>query len=217
MVANIKDVGINEVAFGNLYLPFAQQPVSGMQLVVKASVPAAGVVDPVRQAVLAVDRDLPVLGVKTMAARVDDAFRGERFHLLLIGAFALVAIVLASIGVYAAMSYAVQQRTSEFGVRLALGARRSGILALAVGQSIRLGLIGTLLGAGASLALARILGNALYLVEREHNGLIYGVTTTDPVTLGCACAVLMGVAAVAGLAPARRAMQVDPIVALRSE
>ena len=217
VVSNIKDVGINEVDFSNLYLPFAQQPVTPLQLVVHASVPSAAVVDPVRHAVLAVDRDLPVLGVKTMAQRVNDALRGDRFHVLLIGMFALVAIVLASVGVYAAMAYAVQQRTAEFGLRLALGARRSAILALAFGQSMRLGLAGTILGLAVSLALARVMGDALYLVERVHNGLIYGVTTTDPLTLGCACAVLAGVAAVAGILPARRAMRVDPVVALKSE
>lgn len=217
VVSSTKDVGINEVDFNNIYLPFAQQPVTPMQLVVQASVPPATLVDPVRHAVLAVDRDLPVLGVRTMGQRVHGAFRADRFHLLLIGSFALVAIALASVGVYAAMSYAVQQRTAEFGLRLALGAQRSGILSLALGQSVRLGLAGTVLGLGVCLALARVLGNALYLVERSHNGLIYGVTTTDPVTLACACATLMGVAAVAGLAPARRAMRVDPIVALRHE
>ena len=217
VVSSTKDVRINEVDFNNIYLPFAQQPVTPMQLVVKASVPPAALVDPVRQAVLALDRDLPVLGVRTMAQRVHEAFREDRFHLLLIGSFALVAIVLAAGGVYAAMAYAVQQRTAEFGLRLALGARPSGILSLALGQSVRLGLAGTVLGLGLCLALARMLGDALYLVERSHNGLIYGVTTTDPVTLGYACAVIAGVTVIAGIVPARRAMRVDPVVALRSE
>ena len=217
VVSSIKDVRINEVDFNNIYLPFAQQPVTPMQLVVKASVPPAALVDPVRQAVLAVDRDLPVLGVRTMAQRVHEAFREDRFHLLLIGTFALVAIVLASVGVYAAMAHAVQQRTAEFGLRLALGARRSGILSLALGQSMRLGLAGTVLGLAVSLALARVLGDALYLVERSHNGLIYGVTTTDPVALACTSAVIAGVAVIAGIVPARRAMRIDPVVALRSE
>jgi putative ABC transport system permease protein len=135
----------------------------------------------------------------------------------LIGAFAAVAILLAAIGIFGAMAYAIEQRTREFGVRLALGADRVGILALALGQSARLGLAGTALGLGLSLTLARLLGDALYLVQGKHDGLIYGVSTTDPLTLTCACAGLIGVAALAGLIPARRATRVDPIVALRCE
>jgi putative ABC transport system permease protein len=152
-----------------------------------------------------------------MAQRVDDALRSDRFHMLLIVAFASVAIVLASIGIFGAMAYAVEQRTREFGVRLALGARRRGILALALGQSLRLGLVGTALGLGLSLAVARLVGDGLYLVEGKHNGLIHGVTTTDPLTLGCACAALISAATLAGLIPARRATRVDPNVALRCE
>ena len=214
VVSNIKDVLINEVEFNNLYVPFAQQPVSPVQLVVKTAVPVATTVDSVRRAILAVDRELPVLAVTTMPQRVDEAFRGDRFHLWLIGTFALAAMVLASVGVYAAMAYSVQQRTAEFGLRLALGAQRWEVLLLALGQAMRLGLAGIALGLGLSLVLARLLGNALYLVPTEHLGLIYGVTTTDPLTLACTCLTLAGVATIAGLVPARRAMRVDPMIAL---
>jgi predicted permease len=217
VVSNIKDVGMNEVDFNDIYLPFAQSPAPSIQLIVSTGVPAEGVVDSVRRAALAVDPNLPVTGITTMARRVDDALRSDRFHLLLIGAFAAVAILLAAIGIFGAMAYAIEQRTREFGVRLALGADRVGILALALGQSARLGLAGTALGLGLSLTLARLLGDALYLVQGKHDGLIYGVSTTDPLTLTCACAGLIGVAALAGLIPARRATRVDPIVALRCE
>lgn len=217
VVSNIKDVGMNEVDFNDIYLPFAQSPAPSIQLIVSTGVPAEGVVDSVRRAVLASDPNLPVTGITTMAQRVDNALRSDRFHLLVIGAFASLAIVLASIGIFGAMAYAIEQRTREFGIRLALGADRNGILALALGQSARLGLAGTALGLGLSLALARLLGDALYLVQGKHDGLIYGVSTTDPLTLMCACAGLVGVAALAGLIPARRATRVDPIVALRCE
>jgi predicted permease len=217
VVSNVKDVGMIEVDFNDIYLPFAQSPAPSIQLIVSTSVPALGVVDSVRRAALAVDPDLPVTGITTMAQRVDDALRSDRFHLLLIGAFAAVATLLAAIGIFGAMAYAIEQRTREFGVRLALGANRLGILALALGQSARLGLAGTALGLGLSLALARLLGDALYLVQGKHNGLIYGVSTTDPLTLACACATLVGAATLAGLVPARRATRVDPMVALRCE
>ena len=217
VVSNVKDVGMNEVDFNNIYLPFAQSPAPSIQLIVSAGVPVEGVVDSVRQAALAVDPSLLTTGITTMAQRVDDALRSDRFHLLLIGAFAALAMALASVGIFGAMVYAIEQRTREFGVRLALGADRIGILALALGQSARLGLAGTALGLGLSLALARLLGDALYLVQGQHGGLIYGVSTTDPLTLTCACAAIVGGATLAGLIPARRATRVDPNVALRCE
>jgi putative ABC transport system permease protein len=217
VVSNVKDVGMNEVDFNDIYLPFAQTPAPSIQLIVSTAVPVEGVVDSVRRVVLAADPNLPVTAVKTMAQRADDALRSDRFHLLLIGAFAALAIGLASVGIFGVMACAIEQRTREFGVRLALGADRLGILLLALGQSARLGVAGTLLGLGLSLALARLLGDALYLVQGKHEGLLYGVSTTDPVTLLCACAGLLGVAGLAGLIPARRATRVDPIVALRCE
>jgi ABC-type antimicrobial peptide transport system permease subunit len=215
VVGNVKDVGLNEVEFFNLYLPFAQRPVSPLQVVVQTAVPVDQLTDRARRTVLEVDPNLPLPGVMTMAARVDEALRGDRFHLLLIGAFALTAVVLAAISIYATMAYATEQRTPEFGLRLALGARPSGILGLALRQAVTLGVMGTALGLGAALAIARAIGDALYLVPRSHNGLIYGVTTSDPLTLAIACAVLLAVAVAAGVLPARRAAAVDPATALR--
>ena len=217
VVANSKSITINEAEFNNVYLPFAQHPTSPIQFVVHASIPTAQVVDPLRQQVLALDKDLPILTVRTMDELVAGALRSDKFHTLLIGTFALLAIVMAALGIYGAMSYAMEQRTREFGVRLALGAPRAGILGLAVGQSTRMGLIGTGLGLIAALALARMLGDAPYLIPGVHDGLIYGVSTTDPFTLGASCALLLLIAAAAGLVPARRAMRVDPVVALRAD
>jgi predicted permease len=215
VVGSVKDVGINEVEFFNLYLPFAQRAVSPLQIVVQSAVPVDQLIDRARRTVLEVDPNLPLPGVMTMAARVEQAFRGDRFHLLLIAAFALTALVLAAISIYAAMAYATEQRTPEFGLRLALGARPSGILGLALKQAVTLGVLGTALGLAAAIAIARVIGDALYLVPRSHQGLIYGVTTTDPLTLAVACAVLLTVAVAAGLLPARRAAAVDPATALR--
>jgi ABC-type antimicrobial peptide transport system permease subunit len=113
------------------------------------------------------------------------------------------------------MSCAIEQRTQEFGVRLALGARPAGILGLALGHAARLSLAGTGLGLVLSLALGRVLGSALYLVPGQHDGLIYGVDVTDPLTLAGACSSLIGITGFAALIPARRATRIDPIVALR--
>jgi putative ABC transport system permease protein len=216
-VSNTKEVGINEVAFNGIYLPFAQHPPSSFQLAVSTTVPSGSVVDSLRQQIFALDRDLPVYSIRTMEQLVDRAFQTDRFNLLLIAAFAVLAMIVAAVGIYGAMSYAVEQRTREFGLRLALGAQRSGILTLALGQATRLGVIGTALGLAASFTISRVLGTSLYLVPKQHNGLIYGVSTTDPLTLTCASLLLVIVSALAGLLPARRATRVDPVVALRCE
>jgi len=188
-----------------------------IHLVVHATVPPLTVVDALRAEIHRLDPNLPVIAVTSMEQRVRDALRSDRFHLLLIGTFAITGLVLAAVGIYGVMSYAIEQRRREFGVRLALGARPGEILALALGQSTRLGLAGAALGLALSLMLAKLLGNALYLVEREHDGLIYGVRTTDPLTLTAACITLLVVATLAGLIPARRAARVDPLVTLRCE
>jgi putative ABC transport system permease protein len=217
VVANSKEVGMNEVDFNGLYVPFAQAPSTSFQIFVRSAVPPAQVVDPVRSMVRAADKDLPAPTVTVMTARVADAVKGDRFNLILIGSFALVALLLACVAIYAAMAYAVEQRTAEFGLRFALGAQRLGILWNALWSSLRLGLLGTAIGFGAVVAIARVIGDALYLVPRQHEGLLYGITTTDPATLAITSALLVAVAALAGLVPAGRAMRVDPAIALRNE
>ncbi len=217
VVSDMKEVGLNEVEFNDISLPLAQHPPTSLQIVATTSLPLASIVDPLRRAAGQVDPNLPVSGISAMPDLVDNARRGDRFNLLLIASFAIVAILMAGVGIYGAMSYAVAQRTQELGVRLALGARPGRILGLAIGEALRMGMMGTALGLLSVLVLARALGSALYLVPAQHNGLLYGVTTTDPVTLASAGAGVMIIAAAAGLVPARRAARVDPIQALRCE
>ena len=208
---------MNEVDFNAIYFPFRQQPPSSIQLVVRSGLPPGQVAAAVRRELTAVAPDLPLYGVRTMDALVADALQSDRLNLLLIGTFAALATLMAGVGIYGAMSYAVEQRTQEFGVRIALGARRRAVLGLALGWSVRLGIAGTFVGILAALLVARLAGTGLYLVEGVHEGLIYGVATTDPLTLTCACAALLATATLAGLVPALRATRVDPIVALRRD
>jgi putative ABC transport system permease protein len=217
VVANIKDVGINEVDFNDIFVPLAQHAPQSLQIVLHSGVPPDRIIDSVRQAITKLDRDLPLLSVKTMDESVDKAFQGAAFNVLLIGTFAALAIVMAAVGIYGAMAYAIEQRTKEFGVRLALGARPAGILGLALGDATGLGTVGIALGLAISLVMARLLGTSLYMVPRQHDGVLYDVSLSDPLTLTCACLLLLAVAALAGLVPARRAMRVDPVVALRAE
>ena len=217
VAARCRDVGINEVEFGNLYLPFDQAPAPGVDLVVRTSIPAAGVSDMLRRVASDVDPDLPLSQLTTMAQRVEGALQGDRLNTLLIGGFAAIAIVLATVGIYGSMACAVQERTREFGVRLALGQQPHAMVRATLWESARFGVVGAAIGLSITVIVARLLGNALYLVRGEHSGLLYGVTTTDPVVLGGAALALILLAALAGLAPARQVSRVDPLIALRAE
>jgi putative ABC transport system permease protein len=217
VVGNIKDVGINEVEFGNLYVPFDQMPSPGIDVVVRTSVPAIAVAQALRRMAAGVDPNLPLSNVTTMTQSVDQALAEDRFNALLIAGFAAVAIALAAVGIYGAMACAVQERTREFGVRLALGQQPGALVRATLWESARLGVLGGAVGLAIALVVARILGNALYLVRGQHNGLLYGVTTTEPIALACAAIALVVVATLSGIVPARQATRADPLVALRAE
>ena len=217
VVANARDVSVEEVQFSDVYLPFAQAPSPGVELIVRSAIPPDGLVMPLRNAAAALDPSLPVARIETLDARVNASLKGARFNLMLIGSFAAVAILLACVGIYGAMSCSVQERTREFGVRLALGQPAAAILRNTIWQSARFGVTGAALGLGLSVLIARLIGNGLYLVRGQHPGLIHGVTTTDPLSLGAAAVALILIAVVSGLIPARQATTVDPLVVLRSE
>jgi predicted permease len=152
------------------------------------------------------DRDIPVYSMATMAERLADQTTDVRSFAWLIGAFALLAVLLAAIGIYGVMSYAVSQRTQELGIRIALGARRSNVLRLVIWQSLKVTLVGIVVG---------LLG--AFAVTRSLSGLLFEVQPNDPSIFGFITVLLVGVALFAGYVPARRATKVDPLVALRYE
>jgi putative ABC transport system permease protein len=217
VVATVKDVGINEIEFGNLYVPFAQVPSSRLELIVRSGLPPAGLLDPLRREMVQVDPAMPVTSVTSFDRRVATALQRDRFNLILISSFAAVALVLAAIGVYGTVAYHVESRTRELGVRLALGAQRLQLVGVAFWHTGRIAVLGGSLGIVATLAIARAIGNALYLVPGSHNGLLYGVSTTDPGMLGAALMGTIAVAVVAGAIPARRVTRIDPVQALSRE
>ena len=217
VVSNVKDVGINEVEFGNIYWPFAQAPSPGIEVIVQSSLAVASIAESMRTLPAAVDAALPVSRLSSMSDRVRSVLQEDRFHLILIATFAIVAILLAAVGIYGAMACAVQERTREFGVRLALGEQPRTIVRKTVWQATRFGLTAGAIGLGLALLAAKLIGNGLYLVRGEHTGLLYGVTTTDPLALAGAVVGLTLVAALSGIVPARHATQIDPLIALRSE
>jgi putative ABC transport system permease protein len=179
---------------------------SYISLMVRTRVRPEAMADAIRKTVWSLDPDQPILQLGTMQGRLDEIYAPRRFNMLLFGVFALVALLLASVGIYGVLAYAVTQRTHEIGIRLALGAKTRDVLWLIVRQGLALTLIGVALGLGAALALTRVLQN-----------LLYGVSATDPATFAGIALLLLGVACVASFIPARRATKVDPLVALRHE
>lgn len=215
VAANVRQIFINEVDLGEVCLPFQQAPAPMFGVVLRTTTDARSIVAPLRAAIGAIDRDVPITSATTFDQRVADALQADRFNLLVIAAFALVAVLIAAVGIYAALAYAVSERTREFGVRLALGARPGQVVASALMQAVRLGAAGGLLGLAAAFVLARVLGSALYLVPEQHDGLLFGVRTTDPLALASAFLLILVVAAIAGFVPARRVGRIDPMLALR--
>jgi putative ABC transport system permease protein len=151
-----------------------------------------------------VDKDQPVADIDTMDHIVSEAIARQRFSMLLLGIFAALALVLATVGIYGVMSYSVAQRTHEIGIRMALGARRTDVLQMTVKQGLRLVSVGMLLGLVAAFLLTRVLAS-----------LLFGISATDPITFIGISLVLLAVAILASYVPALRATKVDPITALR--
>jgi putative ABC transport system permease protein len=214
---NTQEFGADEIPFEDIYVPFAQNPIPGMYVAVQTGLPSSGFVEPIRQAVYALDKNQPIFDVKTMDERLTDSLQGARFNLFLVASLSFLGMILVAVGIFGTVAYFVEQRTQEFGIRLALGALPSNILRHALGQSLVLGGGGLALGIAACLVLGRLLKHALYLAPHEHSGMLYGVSIYDPFTLSIACVLLVSVVVLASYVPALRASRVDPMVALRDE
>jgi putative ABC transport system permease protein len=177
-----------------------------MSLVVRTAVPPLSLAGAVRQAVRSVDSAIPNFEITTVEQALANLDRSRRAQTLLLGAAALIALILAALGLYGLLSYLVEQRTPEIGIRVALGAQRRDVLKLVIGQGMKLALAGVALGVGTALALTRLL-----------KGLLFGVSATDPLTIIAITILLMIVALMACWLPARRATKIDPMIALRTE
>jgi putative ABC transport system permease protein len=188
------------------YIPYMQSPQIFTSVVVRAKGDPMALGKDVRDAIWRVDRDQPVWKIRTMESLVDNALGSKRVLLGLVGAFASVAVLLAGVGIFGVMSFAVTQRTHEVGVRMALGAHGSEVLRLIVGQGLRLTFVALVIGLIAASGATRLLASQLF-----------GVTPSDPVTFAAVPLVLGAVAVLACYLPARRASRLDPLVALRRE
>jgi putative ABC transport system permease protein len=207
VVAPVKTQNLEEnVAKETIYFPFAQVPGRRLTVVVKVAGNPGALAASVRAAVRLADPEQPVYDVNTMADRMIDVAQPRRAPMLLLSLFSGVALLLASLGVYGVLAFSVAQRTSEFGIRLALGATAGNIAALVLRQGTVLIVVGVTAGLLCYLALSRLVAQ-----------LLYGVSAADPMTLATAPLILALVALIASLLPARRATKVDPMVALRAE
>jgi hypothetical protein len=196
-----------------IYFPVLQVPdkylsdaVTGLTLVLRTGPEPLSLVSAVRAQVAGPTRDQPIYAVRTMEQIISGSLAERRFTMLLLIIFAATALLLAAVGIYGVMSYAVTRRSHELGIRAALGASRGEIVGLVLRQGMKLAAIGMAAGLVAALALTRLMA-----------GLLYGVRPADPATLVAVALLLGGIALVACYIPARRATAVDPVVALRCE
>ena len=206
VVADERFQGLRAPADPATYFSLAQFTFNDNWLLVRTKGDAKAFVPTLRQLVWAMDRDLPLENVRTMNEILGESMADSRFNTVLLSMFAVVAILLAAIGIYGVLAYTVAQRTSEIGIRMALGAQRASVLRLVVGNGLALAVTGVAIG-----------GAAAFFATRTLERLVFGVSTTDPVVFGGVALVLTAVAAAAAAIPALRASRVDPIVALRSE
>ncbi len=206
IVGRVRSDGLDAPYAPHLFLPARQIAFNSMTVYVRAAASPEALEGPIRREVQEVDPNLPVFGVRSVRSVISDSLASRRFAMQILVFFAATAMLLAAIGIYGVMAYFVSQRVREIGVRMALGAQRGDVVKLVVRQGMSLALIGVVLGLVTSLFLMRLIA-----------GLLFGVSSADPVTLMIFTALLAAVALLANYVPARRAAKVDPMVALRYE
>jgi predicted permease len=217
VAGNIKDVTLSGLNMPNVYAAFAQQPTPGAELVVRGNGGNESMPVLIRAAAAKADPSIPISTVSPIGRRVTLALQEDRFNFLLASGFAVASLLIAAIGIYGAMAYAAVARAREFGVRLALGAAPKRLLTNALWHSARFGVIGGAIGVAAALGVSRWIGDALYLVPGQHNGLLFNVKTTDPAVFTSAAAGVVLVALAAGFIPAWRLAKIDPVKVLRAD
>ena len=211
VAGNIKHRGLDARDRPELYVPYRQPLFAGwtvrpMYIVVRTVSDPAAAAAIIRREVERLDRDQPVSDVRTMDERIGRSLSSRRFNMVLLAAFASLALTLAAVGIYGIVAYSVTERTHEIGVRLALGAQRRDVIAMVVGQGMTMTVTGTIVGLAAAM-----------MVTRLMSSLLFDVSAVDPATFLAIPLLLIAVAFIACYVPARRATRVDPLQALRSE
>ena len=206
VVADVRHEALEKTGGPEMYIPLRQTgDYSDIELVARTTLPKDVFASGIRAVLRPLDPNLPIRDVRSLQDLVDQAVSPRRFLVMLLGGFAVFALVLASLGIYAVISYSVSQRVQEIGIRMALGASPGDLQRRILLGTFGLTALGLALGIAASRALSNMLGS-----------LLFGVASSDPVTYAGVGALLLAVAAIAGYIPARRASRIDPMVALRS-
>lgn len=207
VVGDVRHLALEQASGNEMYIPMRQcRDQSSADLVVRSALPAAALAGALREALRPIAPNITTNDIRTLQSIVDRSVSPRRFTVMLLGAFSAFALVLASLGIYGLISYSVNQRTPEIGIRLAIGASTADVKRQVIFQTLSLAAVGMAIGAVASWALAR-----------GMRTLLFEVTATDPGTFGAMLAILGGVALLAGYLPARRAAGIDPMIALRAE
>jgi putative ABC transport system permease protein len=206
VVADVKHQSLQGTSQPEIYFAQSQMPMSAMTVVVRASGDPRALQQSMRGVVQSLDADAPVYAIRTVEELLNRSVATPRFNTLLLGLFAAVALILTTVGLYGVIACSVSENTQQIGIRMALGAQRSDVFRLIVGQGVALTIGGVAIGLAAAYALTRLMSS-----------LLFGVGATDPWTFGGVAVLLIGVASIACYVPARRAMNVDPMVALRYE
>jgi putative ABC transport system permease protein len=206
IVGHVKHYGLDRESGGQIYMSHKQYPWRWMNVAVRTSGDPIAFARSARRAISSLDPALAIYGVATMNHLMSELSQGRRFVLILVGVFAVVAIVMATVGLYGVIAYSVTQRRQEIGIRVALGARFADVTRLVLRQGAALAIAGVALGLGAALAGGKLVA-----------GLLFGVSARDPGVFAAVAALLAVVALAASYVPARRAAAVDPVEVLRGE
>jgi putative ABC transport system permease protein len=206
VVADTKMYGLANPARLEVYVPFRQMAANDMVLLVKSRQEPAALVSAIRGVVVSIDKEQPIFGIATMQEVVNASVSTRRVTLILLGLFSGLALVLAAIGIYGVVSYSVAQRAKEIGIRMALGAQPGDVLRMVLAQGGKISIVGIAIGSAAALGLTRLMAK-----------LLYSVSAIDPATFAAVAFILALIAMAASYIPARRALRLDPLVALRNE
>ncbi|HYE73172.1 MAG TPA: ABC transporter permease [Blastocatellia bacterium] len=206
VVGNVKHRGLNTDVRPEIYVPHAQAPIGTMTLVLRTAGDPMAMAATIRKTVQSLDAEQPLFNIRALDRLRNESIAPQRFILMLLGLFAVVALFLSGLGIFGVITYTVNQRTRELGIRMALGAQASDILRLVVRQGMKLVIVGIVIGLGCALAVSRLI-----------KALLFGIGPSDPITFIAVASILAAVAALACWIPARRATNVDPLIALRYE
>jgi putative ABC transport system permease protein len=206
IVADARTESLEDARVPELFLSLYQKRDHHLAIFLRGHLDAAAIPEEVREQVQAVDATIPVFGAQMLNETVSVSLSERRFSMEMVGLFAVTALMLAGLGIYGVISYLVSERTHEIGIRMALGAQRANIMRMVLRQGLGLAVAGTAIGLICALIVSHLMA-----------GLLYGVNPTDPLTFASVAVLLIGVAVLACYIPARRAIRVDPMMALRHE